>query len=152
MSDTFTLQLYTNGSEYDHVDKTLTQIGSDLTCTARGECSILNPEIEVELSSVPAAANYMYIADFARYYFIDEIVSVRTGLYRIRGTVDPLTSFATELRQCSGIVHRAESELAYNTYLDDGAFRAYANPTIRTLAFPSGFSTWEYLLAIAGGS
>ena len=152
MSDTFTVQLYTNASEYDHVDKTLTQIGTDLTCTARGECSILYPEIEIAVDSIPAAANYMYIADFGRYYFIDEIVSVRTGLVRIRGTVDPLTSFATQLRQCSGIVHRAESPEAYNTYLDDGAFRAYANPTIRTLEFPNGFTTWEYLLAIAGGS
>ena len=152
MSDTFTLKLYTNASEYDHVDKTLTQIGSDLTCTARGECSILNPEVELALDTIPADANYMYIEDFGRYYFIDEIVSVRTGLVRIRGTVDPLTSFATQLRQCSGIVKRAESANAYNTYLDDGAFRTYANPEIRTLEFPSGFTTWEYLLAIAGGS
>ena len=152
MSDTFTLKLYTNSSEYDHVTKTITQIGSDLSCIARGECSLLYPEIEVELSSIPATANYMYIEDFARYYYIDEIVVVRTGLYRIRGTVDPLMSFATQIKACSGIVNRAESEAAYNTYLDDGAFRTYANPEIRTLEFPSGFNTWEYLLAIAGGS
>lgn len=152
MSDTFTLKLYTNTSEYDHVTKTITQIGSDLPCIARGECSLLYPEIEVELSDIPATANYMYIEDFARYYYIDEIVVVRTGLYRIRGTVDPLMSFATQIKACSGIVNRAESVAAYNTYLDDGAFRTYANPEIRTLEFPSGFSTWEYLLAIAGGS
>ena len=152
MSDTFTLKLYTNSSEYDHVTKTITQIGSDLSCIARGECSLLYPEIEVELSSIPATANYMYIEDFARYYYIDEIVVVRTGLYRIRGTVDPLMSFATQIKACSGIVNRAESEAACNTYLDDGAFRTYANPEIRTLEFPSGFNTWEYLLAIAGGA
>ena len=152
MSAEFTLRLYTNTSEYDYVDKQLTQIATDLSCIARAECSILSPEIEVELDSVPASANYMYILEFGRYYFIDEIVVVRTGLYRIRGAVDPLTSFATELRACSGIVHRAESAQAYNTYLDDGAFRTYANPEIRTINFPSGFSTWEYLLALAGGS
>lgn len=148
----FTLKLYTNNSEYDFVTKQLTQIGTDLSCNARGECSLLYPEVEVELASVPTAANYMYITEFGRYYFIDEIVVVRTGLYRIRGTVDPLTSFATQLRACSGIVHRAESDQAYNTYLDDGAFRTYANPEIRTLNFPSGFNTWEYLLALSGGS
>lgn len=148
----FTLKLYTNNSEYDFVTKQLTQIGTDIACTARGECSILTPEIEVELAAVPAAANYMYITEFGRYYFIDEISVVRTGLYRIRGTVDPLTSFATQLRACSGIVHRAESGNAYNTYLDDGAFRTYANPEIRTLNFPSGFNTWEYLLALSGGT
>lgn len=152
MSDTFTLQLYTNNSEYDHVDKNLTQIGSDIVCTARGECSILRPVIEVELSSFPTNANYMYIADFGRYYFITEITSVRTGLWRISGAVDPLTSFATQIKACTGIVLRAESEAAYNTYLDDGAFKAYADPAIRTIEFPTGFSTWEYLLVVAGGT
>lgn len=151
MSDTFTLKLYTNLSEYDHVDKNLSQIGSDLSCIARGECSMIRPVVEVELDSIPAAANYMYIEEFGRYYFIGDPVCIRTGLWHIPGTVDPLTSFATELRACSGIVNRAESPSAYNTYIDDGAFRAYANPEIRTLEFPTGFSTWEYLLAVAGG-
>lgn len=151
MSNAFTLKLYTNLSEYDHVDKELTQIGSDLSCIARGECSMIRPVVEVELDSIPAAANYMYIEEFGRYYFIGDPVCVRTGLWQIPGTVDPLTSFATQLRACSGIVNRAESANAYNTYLDDGAFRAYANPEIRTLEFPAGFSTWEYLLAVAGG-
>lgn len=151
MSDTFTLKLYTNLSEYDHVDKQLTQIGSDMSCIARGDCSMIRPVVEVELDSIPAAANYMYITEFGRYYFIGDPVCIRTGLWQIPGTVDPLTSFATQLRACSGIVNRAESASAYNTYLDDGAFRAYANPEIRTLEFPTGFSTWEYLLAVAGG-
>lgn len=146
----FTLQLYTNNSEYDYVTKNLTQIGSDISCTARGECSILNPEIEVELDSIPATANYMYITEFGRYYFIREIVAVRTGLYRIRGEVDPLTSFATQLRACSGIVHRAEAEAAYNLNLNDGSFRAYSNPHIITKEFPSGFNTIDFVLAVAG--
>ena len=150
MSDTFTLSLYVNASEYDHVTKDITQIDSDLTCIARGECSILNPEIEVELSSVPYNANYMYIADFGRYYYIDEIVTVRTGLYRIRGTVDPLMSFATQIKACTGIVKRAESEAAYNLYLNDGSFRAYSNPHIITKEFPSGFNTIDFVLAVAG--
>lgn len=146
----FTVKLYTNTSPRNFVTKTVTQIGSDLTGDLRQQTSIVRPAILIESDTVPVAANYMYISDFGRYYFIEDIISVRAGLWEIRATVDPLYTYATALKLCSGITHRAESEKAYNTYLDDGSFRAYANPEIRTLAFPSGFTTWEYLLALAG--
>ena len=110
----------------------------------------MRPAILIESSGVPSGVNYMYVQDWGRYYFIEDIISVRAGLWEIRGTVDPLYTYSTQLKACQGITHRAESENAYNTYLDDGSFRAYANPTIRTIAFPSGFNTWEYLLALAG--
>lgn len=146
----FTVQLYTNTSPRNFVTKTITQIGTDLTGNLRQETSIVRPAILIESAYVPVSANYMYISDFGRYYFIEDIISVRAGLWEIRATVDPLYTYATALKQCSGITHRAESATAYNTYIDDGSFRAYANPEIRTLAFPSGFTTWEYLLALAG--
>lgn len=146
----FTVKLYTNNSPRNYVDKTITQVGSDLTGDLRAESSIISPGIRIAADSVPADVNYMYVQDWGRYYFIEEIISVRAGIWELRGSVDPLYTFRSELRACSGIVHRAESVNAYNTYLDDGSFRAYANPKIRTIAFPSGFTTWEYLLALAG--
>ena len=146
----FTIKLYTNTSPRNFVTKSITQVGTDLTGDLRQETSIVKPAIMIELDSVPANVNYMYISDWGRYYFIEDIISIRKGLWELRGTVDPLYTYATELKNCNGVTHRAESELAYNTYLDDGSFRAYSNPTIRTIEFPSGFSTWEYLLALAG--
>lgn len=146
----FTIKLYTNTSPRNFVTKNISQVGTDLTGNLRQETSIVRPAILIESDSVPLSANYMYISDFGRYYFIEDIISVRAGLWEIRATVDPLYTYSTELKACQGITHRAESSAAYNTYLDDGSFRAYANPTIRTIEFPTGFSTWEYLLAIAG--
>lgn len=146
-----TIKLYTNTSPANFVTKNITQIGSDHTGTLRQETSIINPVIMLEASSVPASANYLYISDFARYYFIEDIVSVRNGLWEIHCKVDPLTSFKTELKACKGIVHRAEGENAYNTNLDDGAFRAYCDPHIVTMAFPGTFNSWSYILAVAGG-
>lgn len=145
-----TIKLYTNTSPRNYVSKDVTQVGTDLAGVLRAETSIINPGIRVELSSVPANVNYMYVQDWGRYYFIEDIISVRTDLWELRGTADPLYSFRDQIKACTGIIHRSESN--YNVYLDDGAFRTYAQPKIVTLSFPSGFSTWEYLLAVAGGS
>lgn len=148
----FTIKLYTNSSPENFFTKTITQVGTDLTGDLREESSIIAPGIRVALASVPANVNYMYVQDWGRYYFIDEIVSVRAGIWELRGRVDVLGSFGTSIKACSGIVHRAESDQAYNVYLDDGSFRSYADPAVITKAFPSGFATWEYLLVVAGGA
>lgn len=147
----FTIQLYTNTSPRNFVTKTITQVGTDLTGDLRQETSIVRPGIIVELDSVPASVNYMYISDWGRYYFIEDIISVRAGLWELRGSVDPLYTYATQLKACSGIVHRAESESAYNLNLNDGSFKAYANPEIRTMKFTSGFTSQDFVLAVAGG-
>lgn len=148
----FTIKLYTNESPENFFTKTTTQVGADLTGDLREGSSIITPGIRIALDSVPADVNYMYVQDWGRYYFIDDIVSVRAGIWELSGRVDVLGSFGTQIKTCSGIVHRAESDQAYNVYLDDGSFRSYANPEIRTLAFPTGFSTWSYLFAVSGGA
>lgn len=147
----FTIKLYTNTSPRNFVTKTVTQIGSDLTGNLRQETSIVRPAILIESDTVPVSANYMYISDFGRYYFIEDIISVRAGLWEIRATVDPLYTYSNELKQCTGIVHRAESENAYNLNLNDGSFKAYANPHIITKKFSGSFTTQDFVLAVAGG-
>lgn len=146
----FTIDLYTNTSPENYVTKSITQLGTQLSGDLRQGTSIIRPGIVIEQASVPATANYMYIADFGRYYFIDNIETAEHGLYVIRGRVDPLMSYATAIKACKGIVHRAESQ--YNTYLDDGTFKAYANPAIITKKFPAGFTSTDFILAVAGGS
>ena len=148
----FTIKLYTNSSPENFFTKTTTQVGTDLTGDLREGSSIIAPGVRVALASVPANVNYMYIQDWGRYYFIDDITSVRAGIWELSGRVDVLGSFGTSIKACSGIAHRAESPSAYNVYLDDGSFRSYADPEVITQEFPSGFSNWEYLLVVAGGT
>ena len=42
------LKLYKNLSEKNHLDKNITQLGSDITGTLRDDCSIINPVIAIE--------------------------------------------------------------------------------------------------------
>lgn len=140
----FHIILQTNASEENRVDKDVTDI-IDLEGTLRDQSSILNPKILVELDTMPAACNYMTIAEFGRKYFVTDIVSVRNGVYQIVGRVDVLSSYATQIRACKGIVKRSEND--WNTYLNDGSFKTYQVPLTVCKAFSTGFSrTPQYVL------
>ena len=148
-----TITFYTFSDPNNKLTKTITQVGDAINGTLRQGCSKLNPRILIEYSGdFPENVNYMYITEFNRYYFVGDPVSVRNGLWEIPATIDPLMSHNAEIKTCKGIVHRSADARAYNVMLDDGTFRTYANPKIITKEFPSGFTTSEFLLAVAGGS
>ena len=68
-----TLKLYKNYSDKIVVDKSITQIGQDISGTLREDCSIIDPVIAIEgLSDL--SVNYAYITEFGRYYYINNIV------------------------------------------------------------------------------
>lgn len=144
------LVLYTNNSADNVVTKKLSEALATLNGTLRKDCSITDPVIEVEAinNAIAAECNYAKIADFGRYYFVRNIELVGK-LWRIHMHVDVLASFQTQLKSLSGVIER--NEFKYNTYLQDGYFRTYANPHIEIKQFPSGFDTFEYVLAVSGG-
>lgn len=144
-----TLKLYTNSSDRNHLDKVITQQGSDISGTLKDACSIVDPVIAIEsitgfnLSS----CNYAYISEFGRYYYITNIVC--TGkLYELHMHCDVLMSFKSQIRGNSAVIARNES--TYNLYLADGVFKTYANPHYQIKKFPSGFSGFHYVLTISG--
>ena len=143
-----TLTIYENETRDNQRVKNLTTLLS-LTGTLREGSSIIDPVIKVA-GTLPPNANYFYIPEFGRYYFVTDIISLRHGLFEIRGHVDVLSSAGANLDNCGGIVRRQANN--WNLYLDDGVFKSYANPDIVQKAFPSGFSTSNmcYILAVAG--
>ena len=146
MSFDITLQL--NNSEKNKVTKSLTDI-----MTVSGELkigtSIIDPIIMVncKLSDI-AKCNYMTIGSFGRSYFVNNIRSIRSGLLEFSCHVDVLSSFADAIRENTAIIQKQEKE--WNLYLNDGSFKIYQNPMVLTKAFPSGFTTQEFVLAVAG--
>ena len=143
-----TIKLQYNASEQSKVTKTVSDVIT-LTGTLKEQTSIIDPVILIEYSGTLPACNYMTIEAFGRSYFITGIESVRTGLWRISAHVDVLSTYAASIRNNMAVVRRQEKK--WNMYLDDGIFRCYQNPDIVMKAFPSGFSTHEFVLAVAGG-
>ena len=100
--------LYSNSAENERINKTsfLTEKGTYIGAF-RGEASILSPKIEIQSNGL-ISANYCYIEDFGRYYFINDIVCYRLGFFILSLTVDVLMSHKDSLLQLYAYVERYE--------------------------------------------
>lgn len=144
----FNIVLQKNNSENNRVSKS---VGTILTVSGvlKEETSIIDPVIKIECDlSAVTGCNYLSIPAFKRSYFVNNIRSIRNGLVEFTCHVDVLSSFASQIRGNSAIVKRQEN--TWNLYLNDGTFKVYQNPNVLTKAFPSGFTTQELVLAVAG--
>lgn len=126
------VKLYKTSSENDRVVKELTEELS-LTGTLRDSTSILNPTLTIEGDIDIASKNYAYIEEFGRYYFIDDIVSIRNNLWSVSMSVDVLMSYKDDILNLDCIIERQERK--YNLYLNDSDILTYANPIIQTKLF-----------------
>ena len=145
-----TIKIYKNLSDNNVLDKNITQMGSNLTGTLKEECSIIDPVITIEdfTSFDIKSANYAYITEFGRYYYINNIICITDKLFELHMHVDVLKTYASEIRSNSAVISRQESQ--YNLYLQDGVFKTYANPHYEIKKFPSGFSGYHFIFSVAG--
>lgn len=143
-----TIELYNNSSENIALNKYL-ELLTSVEGYLRDESSIIDPIIEVEdIDNQISRLNYAHIEYFGRYYFIDNIESVRTGVWRLYMHVDVLQTYREQILENTAIIGRNENE--YDLLLNDGLFVTQQNPRIAQFPFPSGFNTWNFVLAVAG--
>lgn len=144
----FTVALQSNSSPKNQLDKSVSGVLT-VSGTLKEGTSVIDPVILVQAPlSTLVNANYMTISAFGRSYFITDIRSIRNDLVEISGHVDVLSTYAAGIRGNNAIIYRQEND--WNLYLDDGSFQIYQNPSVLTRPFPSGFSTLEFVLAVAG--
>lgn len=142
-----TITLYVNNSPNEKVTKDLTKV-ADLTGTLREESSVIAPVITIERSS-PVGFNYVYIPDFGRYYYVQEVDVVRTGLIRLHLKSDPLMSFGTQIRANSGIIRKNANQ--FNVMINDNSIRTYQNDIYSYYQFANGFGdAFTNVLLVAG--
>ena len=115
----------------------------------RGEFDLMNPIILVESSLTGIRKyNYVEISVLGRKYFVTEINQIRVGLCEIKTHIDVLSTYATQIRNNRAIIARNENQ--YDLKLNDGLFKTQQNPRIAQFPFPAGFTTWNYVVGIAG--
>lgn len=145
-----TIQIQQTTSEKNRIGKSINTLYTASGALREGT-SIINPVIRISGANIPSLknANYMYIPEFSRYYFITDIKSVRNGLVEISGHVDVLQTYASQIKNNTAIIKRNSN--SWNLYIEDGLFKTYANPHIFTKLFPSGFKDPSFVLSVAGG-
>ena len=141
--------LYINNSEKNKIGKNLTNDFS-LSGTLRDTTNIINPVILIELNEI-GNYNYCYIPDFNRYYFITDIIAIRTGLFAVSLTVDVLESFKTDIKNLSVILLNTQN-VGSSNYLPSPVFRNNVKSKTDILNFPNGLNdSGEFILITAGG-
>lgn len=139
-----------NHSENNSITKSTTVI-TTLTSVLKDSTDIVDPIILLSNVSddVVSSCNYVSIQELKRKYFVTGVKSVRNGLWEMSLHVDVLSTYEVQIKEQVAVLKRQEN--VWNMYLDDGIFKTYQNPDIVTKAFPSGFTTQSFILAVAGG-
>ena len=144
---------YNNASGDEHVTKSLTEVAT-FDVELKDSCSIQNPVLL--LSGKYLNANYCYIADFGRYYYIDNITQIRKNIWQYDLRCDVLMSFSKEIEANKAIIERTESPKYYNKNFDDSEWNRMveARCTNQILNFPEkfvkNFSNGKYVLVTVG--
>ena len=97
-----------------------TGTGTEYDCILKDGCSVLAPEIKLDLglANAPAAYNYAYIPTFGRYYYVRWRWEDRLWIGQC--TVDPLASFKTGIGATNTYVARSAS--SYNLNVVDNYY------------------------------
>ena len=141
--------LYNSASPVEKIGKTLTA-GGTYSCTLKDTTSILNPVLIIRTSDAVYNYNYLYISEFQRYYFINDIKSVNNNVWEISAHVDVLETYKTAILANDAVIKR--QSLKYNTYLNDPEWKTYAYEQVAAFKFPiTPFNKGlEYILTVAG--
>lgn len=146
----FTVKLCHNNSPVEKINKNI-DAGIDITgCVLKDETSILKPTIRILTNQSIYTYNYMYILEFERYYFIDDIVSVNNNKWEVSGHVDVLETYKNSILSQTAVVKRQQNN--YNLYLNDPDFMTYNYDMIQTKKFSeSAFNkVLNYVLVVNG--
>lgn len=145
------ITLYKNNSERNCVTKILTNPLS-LNGTLRQETSIKAPIITIAGDENTPFFNYAYIEDFARYYFITDIKSVRNGIWEISFLCDVLMSFKNDILNAYAVIDQTQEYDIFN-YLSSDTFTASVKDKTDIINFSGSslLSSGEYILITAGG-
>lgn len=142
-----TATFYMNTSDDKRLNKNLIQIRTT-NIEYKDDTSVVTPVIKVTTFANVFTANYVYLSDFQRYYFVRE-VTVSQQYVIMSLEEDVRYTLREGIKKCRAIIKRQER--LYDAYLDDEKFKAEGNTRIQTFTFGSGFTQNAFLLTIAGG-
>ena len=144
-----TVKAFQYNSPNHFINKQLIDVAT-YTGTLREETSVIDPIFDIETSSDLSQMNYIWINELHRYYYVTNIVSVATNLWRIYCHVDVLMTYKPTILAHEAVIGRQQQ--LYNLYLNDGdTFKVTQRSKIQQKKFPNGFTSSSYVMIVAGG-
>lgn len=154
------ITIYTNSTDKRYLNKNLKQIGSYSGLVAKDNLNILTPEIiltNVNNGIVPEImgfANYCYIPNLLRYYYIVDKKLLTGQRISFSCMVDPIYTYKDAIKNCTGTAVRNEN-IPFSYIVDDQVpVESYL--TVKFIAKEPLFDNTKsdgvnFILNIAGG-
>ena len=147
---------YRNTSDNRAVNKSLEELFT-ANCRIHGENSVMNPSLILETNTNSFNANYCYISDFDRYYFVKSITLLTGQRIQIDLSVDVLMTYKEEIKNLTANVLRYEN--IEPTFLTDSRIPLFSDTLQKVIEFPKNIFNLEnpsensknFLLTVAGG-
>lgn len=145
--------LYYNASDRADVNKDITQVAILSNVHPVDGFNTMDPVLKIGSVNYGTleSANYAYITEYGRYYYVAPPVITNNNVYLLSLSEDVLMSFKDDILSLEALVSRQEKN--YNLYLPDPEFKVYANTDKKTLAFNKRpfTKTPNFLLTVSGG-
>lgn len=156
------VNLYTITDDKRVIDKTLTLLYS-VNAALITPTSVLTPQLRVAWSSSLPTANYIYIQDFDRYYYITDITADTGGAAIISCKVDVLMSYNAAIKSLPAVVVRSTSSTntgsQKSTWIPDPQLPMTTGRTIKAVVLEGSdlnidtatMLSTNFVLNVAGG-
>lgn len=143
------IKLYNTRSENNKLHKLLTEIQEIENAKILNQASIINLTITIkrDLVSDFRSVNYVYIDNFSRYYFVDD-VKIENGFLILYCRCDVLMSHREQISNIYCTIERNQNQS--NGYLYDNNYKVLSYENIVCKQFPNGLTTNGIILMTAG--
>ena len=109
------VELKTNSSDRKVIKKKIADVATLADVKIKESCSILSPVLQLSISNIKAGggrwrdANYCYIPEYDRYYFIDDIVVLNYDMAEISCSIDVLMTYQNSILKTPMEIIRSQS-------------------------------------------
>lgn len=109
--------------------------GTAVNCYLKDDTSLINPVFVLD------GANFSvnYVQWGSRYYFVDDVVSIRNSTVELHCSVDAMASWKSNIGASSQYVTRSAS--AYNDYIIDSVYPSTVHTSFESVAIEGLFNT-----------
>ena len=132
--------LYNNKSDSREINKDLTEL-STINITLYLDTNVVTPVFK--LKNFINNANYMYVPDLHRYYYINNYTLSNQCVY-LHCSVDVLTTYKTEILNSEFLISRSEND--YNDNIVDTLAPITENTVYTVKNFGENVKTTEHFI------
>lgn len=151
------IDLYVNYSDNKKVGKQLSLLKS-VEGVVTGACTLESPQLLLRCDTYSTTANYCYIPEYGRFYYITGHTFNKGEQVIINCTVDVLQTYSNFIRGLTCTVLRQENEKPNK--IVDGSLPISPEKRLRTIRFSdspfnlngANQSSFNFILNVAGGA